>query len=98
MATDIQKKNAITRKQFYYKVRPSYYHQARHLSDQYKNLGYDYRGKILKKMTSPELWANPIQYSFYSRIETMINFLIEQVKYIKKTFSIAHEKDAINVN
>jgi hypothetical protein len=98
MATEIQKKNAIRRDQFFYKVRPSYYHQARHLSDNYKNLGYDYRGKILRKMTSPELWANPIQYSFFQRIEAMIDFIIEQVKYIKKTFSIAHDKDSINLN
>jgi len=98
MATDIQKKSAVRRDQFFYKVRQSYYHQAKHLSDEYKNLGYDYRGKILKKMTSPELWANPIQYPFYSRIEAMIDFLIEQVKYIKKTFSIAHSKDSININ
>ncbi|HPI81664.1 MAG TPA: hypothetical protein PK122_00325 [Candidatus Paceibacterota bacterium] len=98
MATNIQKKNAIKRQNFFYKVRPGYYNQAKHLSDEYKNLGYDYRGKILKKMTSPELWSNPIQYPFFSRIEAMINFLIEQVKYIKKTFSIAHSKDSINLN
>jgi hypothetical protein len=98
MATDIQKKNALKRDRFFYKVRPSYYHQAKHLSDEYKNLGYDYRGKILKKMTSPELWANSIQYPFYARIEMIIDFLIEQVKYIKKTFSIAHEKESANLN
>jgi hypothetical protein len=68
------------------------------LSDQYKNLGYDYRGKILRKMTSPELWANSVQYSFFQRIEAMIDFIIEQVKYIKKTFSIAHDKDSINIS
>lgn len=97
MATNIQKKNAITRERFFYKVRPSYYNQARHFNDNYKNLGYDYRGKILRKMTSPELWSNPLQYPFYNRLEAIINFLIEQVKYIKKTFSIAHDKESTKI-
>lgn len=98
MATNIQKSNAVKRSDFYYKTRPDYYAQARHLEDNYKNLGYDYRGKIMKRMTSPELWANPIQIPLYAKIEVMVGFLIEQVKYIKKAFSIAHEKDSININ
>lgn len=97
MATEIQRKGALKRENFFYKVRPSYYNQARHFNDQFKNLGYNYRGNILKKMTSPELWANPMQKPFYARMEAMIDFIIEQVKYIKKTFSIAHSKDSINV-
>lgn len=98
MATDIQKESSISSRRFYYKVRLSYLDQAKHMSDQYKNLGYDYRGKIYQKMTSPELWANSMQRPFYAQLEAMINFLIEQVKYIKKTFSIAHDKNSININ
>ena len=98
MATNIQKESAIDRKRLLYKVRPGYYNQVKHSNDQYKNLGYDYRGKVLKKMTSPELWANPVQIPFFIKIEGMINFLIEQVKYIKKTFSIAHDKNDIHLN
>ena len=98
MATDIQKSSAVSSEDFYHKTRPGYYNQAKHLEDQYKNLGYDYKGKILKKMTSPELWANPIQKPFYDRMERLINFIIEQVKYVKKAFSIAHDKDSININ
>ena len=98
MATDIQKQSSTNRVRQFFKIRPSYYNQLKHLNDSYANLGYDYRGKILKKMTSPELWANPLQWSFYNRLEVIIIFLIEQVKYIKKTFSIAHAKDSININ
>jgi hypothetical protein len=98
MATNIQKKSAIRREDFFHKVRPSYYHQVRHINDQYKNLGYDYRGRILRNTTSPELWSNPIQVPFYARMEMIINFLIEQVKYIKKSFSIAHDKNSVNIN
>jgi len=98
MATEVQKSSAVTRQRLYYKVRQDYYRQAKHLEDNFKNLGYDYRGNILKNMTSPELWANPIQIPFYSKIEALINFLIEQVKYIKKYFSIAHDKESIHIN
>ena len=49
-------------------------------------------------MTSPELWANPMQAPHFGQLEAMINFLIEQVKYIKKTFSIAHDKNSLNIN
>ena len=98
MATNIQKKSAIPNKEFLYKVRLGYFDQAKHINDQYKNLGYDYRGKIMKAMTSSELWANSIQIPFYAKMETIINFLIEQVKIIKKTFSIAHNKNSKNLN
>lgn len=98
MATNIQKASKVKPEDFFYVVRPDYYEQAKHQQDIYKNLGYNYRGKILKSMTSPELWANPIQRPLYDRLEIIINFLIEQVKYIKKTFSIAHDKNDLNIN
>ena len=98
MATENQKRSADSRENNFYKIRPNYFNQALHLNDSYLNLGYDYKGKILKKMTSSELWANPLQWPFFYRIEEMIIFLIEQVKYIKKTMSIAHAKDSININ
>jgi hypothetical protein len=97
MAIINQQSSSQTRTRNYYKVRPGYLDQAKHLNDSYSNLGYDYRGNILRKMTSPELWANPLQISFYEQLEAIIIFLIEQVKYIKKTFSIAHHKESINV-
>ena len=81
-----------------YKVRPSYLNQALHFNDKYKNMGYKYYGKILKNTTSLELWANPLQINMFSRIESIITFLFEQTKIIKKTYSIAHSKDSTNVN
>ena len=81
-----------------YTVRPSYRYQTRHINDAFKNLGYDYRGKILKNGTSPELWANPLQNSGYSVLEGMITFILEQAKYIKKWFSIAHDYRTTNIN
>ena len=83
---------------FTYKVRTPYYHLAKHQNDEFKNLGYNYRGKILRKTTSPELWSNPLQTSMMGQIEAMMTFVLEQVKMIKKYFSIAHEKDDLSIN
>jgi hypothetical protein len=98
MANLTQKENAISSKSQKNKVRPSYLSSAKHFADNYQNLGYDYHGKILKRMTSPELWANPVQKPLFGQLEAMLNFILEQVKYIKKTFSIAHSSDTLNIN
>ena len=81
-----------------YTVRSSYYYQAKHFNDVFLNLGYDYRGNILRKGTSPELWANPLQSPMYNTIEGMLNFLIEHSKSIKKWYSIAHDKNSTGIN
>jgi hypothetical protein len=79
-------------------VRSSYLTQAKHINDVFLNLGYDYRGNILKNGTSPELWANPLQTPMYGRLEGMILFLLENVKNIKKHFAFAIDKDNLNIN
>jgi len=98
MATATQKQNAVSSKSQRFRVRPSYLNSAKHLSDNFLNLGYGYQGKILQKMTSPELWSNPRQKPLFAQLEGMLEFILEQVKYIKKTFSIAHDKESININ
>jgi len=81
-----------------YTVRPSYLHQAKHFNDVYLNMGYDYRGKLLKKGTSPELWGNNLQNPMFGTLEGMLNYLIESTKIVKKWFSIAHDKNSMNIN
>lgn len=81
-----------------YKNRSSYNYNKHHVHDVYKNLGYDYRGNIFKRTTSEELWGNPKLKSMILKIENIIIFLIEHTKMIKKSFSIAHEKNTSNIN
>lgn len=81
-----------------YKVRLPYFYQAKHNNDQFKNLGYNYQGKILRSVSSPELWANPLQTSLIGQIESMMTYVLEQAKSIKKWFSIAHDKDTLSIN
>ena len=76
-----------------HKIRPSYLSEAKHINDNFRNLGYNYYGKILKNGSSPELWANPQQIALYGKLEGMITYILENTKMIKKWFSIAHDKD-----
>jgi len=81
-----------------FKIRASYMHQAKHLNDNFKNLGYDYIGNMLKNGTSPELWANPQQINMYGKLEGLITYVLESSKMIKKWFSIAHDKNTTMIN
>lgn len=81
-----------------HKIRAPYLSQARHINDNFANLGYKYAGNILRKGTSPELWANPQNIGMYGKIEGMLVYLIESSKMIKKWFSIAHSKDTTRIN
>ena len=51
MATNQQKENAINSAKGRPLSRIPYYEQAKHFNDDFLNLGYDYRGKLLKKTT-----------------------------------------------
>lgn len=92
MATPVSAKRNL------YTTRPSYLYPAKHFNDVYLNLGFNYRGQLLKRGTSPELWANQLQVPMYSTIEGMLNFLIEHTKIVKKWYSIAHDKNSMNIN
>jgi hypothetical protein len=98
MATTIQKQNAAGTERFKHLSRAPYYDQAKHFNDNFLNLGYDYRNKLLQKTTSPELWGNPLQTSLFGRLEGLLTMALEQVKSIKKAFSIAHDSDTTNIN
>jgi hypothetical protein len=87
-----------TRKRSLYTTRPSYLYQAKHFNDVYLNMGFNYRGQLLPKGISPEMYANQLQVPMYSTIEAMLNFLIEHTKIVKKWYSIAHDKNSMNVN
>jgi len=81
-----------------YSIRTPYYFQAKHMNDQFLNLGYDYHGKILRRVTSSELWGNPLQTSMFGQIEVLITYVLEETKMIKKWFSICHDKQSIKIN
>ena len=98
MAEPIKEQNAVRAKFYNYKSRTPYFNSVRHLNDNFLHLGYDYKGQLYRKSTSAELWGNPLQLPLIGRLEGIMTFLIENVKYIKKTFSVAHSKETLDIN
>lgn len=88
----------VNRNRKLYTIRSSYLFQAKHINDVYKNLGFDYNGKILRKGTSPELWANPLQVPLIGTLESMLTAILENAKMVKKWYSIAHSKNSTKIN
>lgn len=76
----------------------SFSEKEKHMYDDYKNLGYDYKHHILKNVLSPELFGNPINDMLFRQIEKLIEELIEQVKQIKLAYAYTYDKDAKNIN
>lgn len=66
------------------KVTESLYSKVRHINDARKNLGWDYKGKILRKNTSNLIWLNPHMAEFGVYMERVINSWVDSIKVIKK--------------
>lgn len=80
------------------KIRTPYNYKINHINDYYTNLGFDYAGQIFKKTVSQEMYGNPLQGPLITRIESLIYYLIETTKNIKKWFSVAHDKNTTKLN
>lgn len=77
----------------------SKYWYANHHNDVLPYLGYKYHGNVYKNTISPELYnSNSNVKELIINLESLINFLIDSVKQIKLQFSIAHDKNDINLN
>ena len=50
----------------------SFSEKEKHMYDDYKNLGYDYKHHILKNVLSPELFGNPVNDMLFRQIEKLI--------------------------
>ena len=78
--------------------RSKYWYGCRH-HNVMPYLGYKYHGNVYKNTISPELYySNDKNTESISLLETLINYLIDSVKHIKLQFSIAHDKNVINLN
>jgi hypothetical protein len=73
--------------------RGTWHDEAIHFMDIHTAKGYDYHGRLLQKVISPELTANPNQDINYRQIERLIEFLIDSVKRIKLVYAIAVDKN-----
>jgi hypothetical protein len=78
--------------------RDSYLKVSRSIFDNYKNLGYSYKGNIFRNSISSLFYLDDRKIRILNEMEKMIYFLIEKVKNIKKARNYAIDKDSSNIN
>ena len=69
-----------------------------HRNDIILNLGYDYKGNILKNSLSNFMYLNPTNASILENIDPLIYDLVENVKRIKTSFVWAVDKSDRKLN
>jgi len=62
------------------------------------DLGFDYRGRLYEKYSSPFLFKIDHVRDFLPFLDKMVTHLIEKTKEIKKTFAYAVPKKSRNIN
>ena len=62
-----------------------------------KNLGYDYRGRILKNSLSSWVY-NSAAKEFIIRLESILTMMVTSIKSIRKSvnYMVSEDSDAIN--
>lgn len=75
------------------------YYQLKHRKDVIRNFGYDYKGKILLKSLSSQMF-NKNQYltALIIKLEDMWQFMFDSVKSIKVFANYALDKNEKRIN
>ena len=82
---------------FYPNKRSGRWYCTRH-QDHYTDLGFNYHGRIYEKTLSPVIFQNKRNKAILSRIEPMIEYMINAVKQIKLQFIFSLDKNDTRVN
>ena len=65
----------------------SYLEHIKHQNDNILNVGFDFREQILMRILSLVLFFNSKNASILIKIDSILSFLVDHVKSIKKTFN-----------
>lgn len=74
------------------------YYYAYHSQDEYKNLGFNYHGRILEKTVSKVIFNNKKNKQLLKYADMMLDYLVDSVKQIRLQYMIEHDKNDINLN
>jgi hypothetical protein len=69
-----------------------------HRKDNLLNRGYDWRGNILKRSISPYFFSSLTRTLTILQLERMLNYILDSVKIIKKSFYWTYEKSFRDFN
>lgn len=73
-------------------TRESYFEVAESRNDMFVDRGYEYEGNQIKNSISQYILKDDVKNDIISNWESLIFFLTEQTKMIKKTFNFALSK------
>ena len=76
----------------------SLYDIANSRKEQINNLGFNYKGKILRKTTSSYIYMDATRAGIMDQFENMFYFLVEKVKIIKTYYNYTVPKDYKKIN
>ena len=76
----------------------SLYDIATTRNEKINNLGFDYKGKILRKTVSPYIFSDPDRAEILDQFESWIYFLVEKVKLVKTYYNFTVKKDYKKIN
>ena len=75
----------------------SLYQIAKLRKTRLKNLGYDYRGRILKNSLSSWVY-NSSAKEFILRLETILTMMVSSIKSIRKSINYMIDEDSDMIN
>ena len=78
--------------------RQSPFYQVEHRKDENHQLGFDYRGEVLKRTLSPVLYNDEKRVKILQKLDELFVNMIDNVKNIKKTFIYSVERNSRNIN
>lgn len=76
----------------------SFQYCLEHRNDIIKNMGYDYRGAVLRNSLSKVMFIETKREGILNQIETIIDYLIDHVKNIKKQYNWTMDRKWRNFN
>lgn len=79
-------------------MKESLYDIATSRKEKINNLGFDYKGKILRKTISPYIYSDPERASILDQFENWLYFLVEKVKLIKTFYNYTVPKNYKKLN
>lgn len=79
-------------------MKESLYDAATSRNERINNLGFNYKGKILRKTISPYLYSDPERATILDKFDNWLFFLVEKVKSIKTFYNYTVPKDYTKIN
>ena len=78
--------------------RQSPFYNVEHRIDENHQLGFDYRGEVMKRTLSHLLYNDEKRVKILNKIDELFVNMIDSVKNIKKTFIDSVERNSRNIN